>query len=122
MTSINDSRADEGTDEARGFTDDREQREEQEFFTSWGHLRDHDLRVRVPRTHKEAIDGLIQPELPGIVVTEALRPDADHTPTVQHNYSDNNGIEHCLRAQLESLLYPPKAEDSNSLCCYPDQE
>jgi len=34
------------------------------------------LRVAVPRTHKEAVEGLVDPDFPHVVETEAVGPDA----------------------------------------------
>ena len=63
---------------------------------------DHDLRVRVPRADEDAIPPryqssiwltqfveaqvdlhLIKPELPFVMKSELVRPDADHSPAIQ---------------------------------------
>lgn len=80
--SIDDGAADNGTDERRRLAHDAEQAEKQEFFTPGCHFADHDLAVGVPRTNHQAVEGLIEPELPDVMETERLGPDADHAPSI----------------------------------------
>ena len=47
---------------------------------------------------------------------ELVRPDANHAPAVQEHYPQDDNVKHVFRAELESLLNSPKAEDAHELC------
>ena len=59
---VDDGRRDQRADKRASFTDDAEQREEQEFFAAGRDFGDHDLAVAVPGADEEAVEGLVEPD------------------------------------------------------------
>lgn len=112
---IDNSTRDQRANKTARFADNAEQREEQELVSARRHFRDHDLAVAVPGADEEAVEGLVEPDFPAIVETEALRPDADHAPAVEQDYGDGDGVEHCFGAQREPLLDCPESVDADCL-------
>ena len=93
---IDNGRADQWADESTRLSHDREQTEKKKFFPSRCDLGDHGLRIAVPRTDKQSIESLVYPNLPLVMETEALRPDADHAPAVEKDDAYGDDHEHGL--------------------------
>lgn len=55
------------------------------------------------------------PEFPRVVEAEPVGPDANHTPAVENDAGDCNGVEHGLGGELEMFLTPPEREYSEAL-------
>lgn len=46
---------------------------------------------------------------------ELVRPNANHAPSVQEHDPQDDNVKHNFRAELESLLNSPEAEDAHEL-------
>ena len=112
---IDDGAGHQGPDEAGRLADDAEEREEEELVAARGDLADHDLRVRVPGADEQAVEDLVQPDLPDVLEAEAGRPVADHAPAVEQQDGEHDGVEHGLGAQAEAALHPPETVDAEGL-------
>lgn len=55
------------------------------------------------------------PNLPSMVETESLRPDADHPPAVKQDDSHCDSVEHGLRAEVVAPLDEPKGVNAKCL-------
>ena len=62
------------------------------------------------------------PNLPYMVETKSLCPDADHTPAIKQYYANSNCIEHDLSVQLIPTLDPPKRVNASCLRRNPNNE
>ena len=73
------------------------------------------MRVRVPGADKEAVKGLVRPDLPNVVEAKGLGPVSDHAPAVEEDDRYGYRVEHCLRANSEVALRPPVDVDADCL-------
>ena len=82
----------------------------------------HDLRVGIPRAHKQSIEDLVHPDFPHVLEAEVGRPVSDHAPAIEQDDAYHDGVEHGLRGEHEAPLDPPKAVNANCLGGYTDNE
>lgn len=80
------------------------------------------MGVRVPWTDEQAIECLVNPDFPDVVEAESLREDSNHPPEIEQDYVYGDNVEHCFCGEVEALLSPPEAVDSNSLSCNSNDE
>jgi hypothetical protein len=59
---------------------------------------------------------------PYIVEAEFLRPDPDHSPTVEQDDAHGYSVEHGFRREAEAFLYLPEGENAHGLGCYANDE
>lgn len=112
---IDNRTAHQRADERTRLAHNAKQRKEQELLTPRRHLTDHRLAVAVPRTHKQAVESLIHPDLPALVEAEVLAPDADHAPAIEEHDTHCDDHEHGLGGQAVVLLYAPEGADTDGL-------
>ena len=67
------------------------------------------------QTKRKLLKAASYPKFPRVVEPEPVGPDANHTPAVENNAGDCNGVEHGLGGELEVFLTPPEREYSETL-------
>ena len=97
---------------------------------------DHDLGVTIPRADEQAVIHLVEllfaqlvfddtpqmvnkdltyPEFPAMMETKFLCPDAYHTPAIEEDNCDGNGVKHSFGAEFKALLNEPETIDPHCL-------